>query len=439
MKDSTSKSRLEARLRDHYRRRADELTLDPMSWDDVLAERTRRRWLATSGRERGRWLVAASVVALVAGSAAGAVAMMSGDDGTSEVASAPTTAAGEAPAPTSEPATPTAEAVATTDAPLPENVITAEPSDPGRPFIPCPADTSLPADAASTVYPNDVRFAGMPLPEATPDGYCVVDHQAGAGVDGISHFTVWASCADCAEPTAAIALIRSPMPVTDDPSHVSNDPSQAPGAIAVPMGDGRGGFLVPPSDTSAISMLYTTDAGGADIVFAGWGLDQDAMVGFAEAAMTTGAELPEGLVQVYDGPLAGYFHGTIPTEQNLHVGYANDGGTGWLSYNVFYDGTTWPADTRVPLMALAWAAPNPVLTENGDDRSIAFGPAPADYGGLQTTLVRSTPNSFVTWVSTGAEPMSVEELAAIPLTPAAHDDPRWVEIAYESGASSAVG
>ncbi len=113
----------------------------------------------------------------------------------------------------------------------------------------------------------------MPLPEATPDGYCVVDHQAGAGLDGISHYTVWASCADCAEPTAAIALIRSPIPVTDDPSHVSNDPSQAPGAIAVPMGDGRGGFLVPPSDTSAISMLYTTDAGGADIVFAGWGLE----------------------------------------------------------------------------------------------------------------------------------------------------------------------
>ena len=48
-------------------------------------------------------------------------------------------------------------------------------------------------------------------------------------------------------------------------------------------------------------------------------------------------------------------------------------------------------------------------------------------------LVRSTPNSIVTWVSSGVEPMSVEELAAIPLTPAAHDDPRWVEIAYESG------
>ncbi len=54
-------------------------------------------------------------------------------------------------------------------------------------------------------------------------------------------------------------------------------------------------------------------------------------------------------------------------------------------------------------------------------------------------LVRSTPNSIVTWVSTGAEPMSVEELAAIPLTPAAHDDPRWVEIAYESGNHDAVG
>ena len=294
MNQPSPKSRLEARLRDHYRRRADELMLSHMSWDDVLAGR------ATNRSQRVHWLVAASVLTLVGGATVGAVATMSGDGGSAHVASSPTSAAGAAPASTSEPATPTAGAVATTDAPLPENVIT----DPGSPFIPCPADTSLPADAA-TVYPNDVRFDGMPLPEATPDGYCVVDHQAGAGLDGISHYTVWASCADCAEPTAAIALIRSPIPVTDDPSHVSNDPSQAPGAIAVPMGEGRGGFLVPPSDTSAISMLYTTDAGGADIAFAGWGLEADALVAFAEAATTSGAELPEGLVQVYDGPLAG--------------------------------------------------------------------------------------------------------------------------------------
>jgi len=30
-------------------------------------------------------------------------------------------------------------------------------------------------------------------------------------------------------------------------------------------------------------------------------------------------------------------------------------------------------------------------------------------------------------------------LAAISLTPAAHDDPRWLEIAYESEESSAQG
>ena len=105
---------------------------------------------------------------------------------------------------------------------------------------------------------------------------------------------------------------------------------------------------------------------------------------------------------------------------------------------MLYDGTTWPADTRLPLMALAWAAPNSVLTKHGDEWSIAFGPSAAD-GGQQTMLVRSTPNSIVTWVSTGVDPMSVEQLAAIPLTPAAHDDPRWVEIAYESGDYGAVG
>ena len=45
----------------------------------------------------------------------------------------------------------------------------------------------------------------------------------------------------------------------------------------------------------------------------------------------------------------------------------------------------------------------------------------------------------MTWMSTGINPLSVEQLAAIPLTPAAPDDPRWVEIAYESGLYGAVG
>jgi hypothetical protein len=443
---SSPKSRLEARLRDHYRRRAHELTLRSMSWDDMVADRGAIS-TASNRSHRSRWLVAASVVTLVAGAAAGAVAMRSGDGGSAQVASAPTNPAGEAPALATEPpasSTPgpasptTAGAVATTDTPLPENVITAALPDPDRPFIPCPTDTSLPADEAATVFPNDVRFDGMPLPEATPDGYCVIDHQAGAGMYVGSQYTVWASCADCAEPTAAIALIRAATPVTDDPSHVSNDPSQAPGAIAVPMGDGRGGFFIPPSETSAISTLYTTDAGGATVVLAGWGLEQGEFVAFAEAATTPGAALPGELVQVYDDALSGFWPGTLPTDRNLHVGYTNATGTEWLSYAVLYDGTTWPADTRLPLMALAWAAPNPVLTNIGDEWSIAFGPSAGDSG-QQTMLVRTTPNSMVTWVSSGVEPMSVEELAAMPLTPAAHDDPRWAEIAHESGDYGAVG
>ena len=441
MNDPSPKSRLEARLRGLYRRRAEELTLSQMSWDDVLANRGRNS-TASSRSQRGHWLVAASVVTLVAGGTAGTVAMLSGDGKPSQVASAPS----EAPAPSTEwPATTTpqpAETAMEGDAAvssLPANVITAPPPDPDRPFVPCPADPSLPADAASTIYPNDVRFNGMPLPEATPDGYCVIDHQAGAGMNGISEYTVWASCADCAEPTAAIALIRDPGFVTDDPSHPSNDPSQAPGAIQVPTDDGRGAVFVPASETSAISMLYKPDDSGGTITLAGWGLDQDGFVAFAEAVTTPGAELPGELVQVYEGPLAGYFMGTIPTDYNFHVGYTNATGSAWLSYGVFYDGMTSPDDFRLPLMALAWVAPNPVLDADGDERTIAFGPAAADHGGQQTILVRSTPGSFVTWVSTGAQPMSAEELAAIPLTPAPPEDPRWVEIAYESGDYNAVG
>ena len=329
MNQSSPKSRLEARLRDHYRRRADELTLGSMSWDDVV---DRPRSVAfPGGSGRGRLLVAASVVVLVGGATAGVLAMRSGDSGSGQVAGGPTSAAGEALAPSTEslaasvPLTTTASVGGTTDVPLSSDVLVAELPDPDHPFLPCPADVSLPADAASTVFPNDVRFDGIPLPEATPDGYCILDHQAGAGLDGLSLYTVWASCADCAQPTAVIALIRSPIPVTDDPSHVSNDPSQAPGAIAVPMGGGRGGFFVPPSELSAISTLYTTDPGGATVVLAGWGLEQDDFIAFADAATTTGAALLGRLVQVYDDPLSEFFTTTIPTNHNFHVAYAHRG------------------------------------------------------------------------------------------------------------------
>jgi hypothetical protein len=174
-------------------------------------------------------------------------------------------------------------------------------------------------------------------------------------------------------------------------------------------------------------------------VFAGWGLDADDFIAFGDAATTPGAALPGALQQVFDGDMSGYFLDEVPTSHNLHVGYTNDTGSRWLSYDVVYDGTTWPADTRLPLMALAWIAPDPVLAGTGDERSIAFAPTPAHSGGQRSILVTSTPTSIVTWVSTGDTPMSIDELAAIRLTPASSDDPRWIEIAYESGDYGAAG
>ena len=192
---------------------------------------------------------------------------------------------------------------------------------------------------------------------------------------------VWASCADCAEPTAAITLLRGQL--------IGDSPSTFPGAVEVPMSHGRGATFVPPTERSAISHLYTTDDGGAPLVFAGWGLDQDQFVAVAEAATTPGATMPDGLVLVYEGPTWASFPDTTPTRSNLHIGYASATGSEWLSYDVLYDGTTWPADTRPSLMSLAWASPEPVLTQAGEELTIAFGPAPTD-GGQQTMFVRST-------------------------------------------------
>jgi hypothetical protein len=404
---SSARSDLEARLRDHYGRTADRLVLDERSWDDVIAgQRSGPRSLErTTTTHR---LVAASAVVLIGGGAVGAWAALAGDND----------------APTGAPALVTSPSEDT----LPLNVIIATPDD-DTPFIACPEDPSLPADAATVVYPDDVRFNGMPLPVATPDGYCVMDHTpvlfAGSG----SEATVWASCADCADPTAAIALIRGPS---------VGEPADEPGAESVATANGRGGMFVPRSASAGISRLYATDAGGAPILLAGWGLDRDGFLAFADAATTSGATLPGDLVHVYDGPAPAL--DALAAPANFSIGYAGSGSE-WLTFSVMYDGTTWPEDTRLPLMALAWIAPDPVLSEEGDSRSIAFGPSPAPEGGgvQRSILVTSAPSSITGWVSTAETPLSTDELAAIPLSPAGPEDPRWIEIAYESGNSSAAG
>ncbi len=68
-------------------------------------------------------------------------------------------------------------------------------------------------------------------------------------------------------------------------------------------------------------------------------------------------------------------------------------------------------------------------------------PASVSFAGTeQTTVIREVDdNTTVVWSANGTPPMSADELAAIELTPAPADDPRWLEIAYESGNYDALG
>lgn len=390
----TTNPDLEDRLRTYMHGRADELRLVPLDFDELLEQGMRRAPVSaprTSGR-RPTWVVAAS---LVAGATLGAGAiLLTRDD--PPPAAAPTVVPQQVAMPEGNPS-----------------------ASPGAPFESC-SSGEIPSDVANMGLPNDIRINGILLPTRTPDGYCVGDHFVDPG-SVTTEYTVWSSCDDCERPSASVALVRA------DPN--LDYESEAEDHTELTVG-GRAARYYPPDDAFPVARLFVDQPADFQFILTGWGLDESAMASVATAVLADGDDASaEGLQMVFHGWLGYYAPGLIPTPTSLLIQYGTDGGGGSL---LVYRASEY--SNQPPLEAYAWVRPKPVFTTTDAERSVMF-PASASFAGTeQTTIIRRIDdNTTVSWSSNGSPPVSIEDLAAIEVTPAGPDDPRWDEIAYESG------
>lgn len=408
---------LEHRLRSHFDRRADEFRLPPRSWVTPAVQTSSRRPAAT-------WLVAASLVVLVAG---GAAVLRSRHAGNDSVSSPPTHAL-----PVVGDTTTGADSagVETTDSAASEGL------DPALPCEPVPTDETI------HFLPNDVRLVTV-LPTATPDGYCVSDHAVSTLMgEGDSGTTVWSSCMDCTAPDASVAVIA-----VGPEAEARLEPGRTPTLNAVVVQEQTAHYYAPSVEYQAglvgpaVSRLYV-----ADVVVVGWGLDEGDFIDFADEAVAFERGLRSGgsdestgeiagLEIVYDGWLGSFVPGQVPLHAQLSVQYhsaTTDGDA--LIYEVARF-----VDEAPPLAAYQFALPGARFVEGEGGHALAF--APYDRAGpepLITAVVAVDEGYTALW--TAGEPWwTAEELNEIDLTPADLTDPRWVEIAYESGQYDAVG
>lgn len=364
---------LEDRLRHHYRIAADELHLAAVTWEDVLG---RRRLGQRAARPRLASIAAAA--ALVASLAGGAIALRSRGG-----------------------------------APDQASVVTA-----GR-------EGKCPAEIPDGIYPNDVRLVGAVLPQATPLGYCVVDHQVLTLNTDTQPYVVWTSCDRCDEPAAAIARTV--------PGAHSERESAAP-AQTVDVG-GRPGRYYDPDEKEAVARLFTNDVDGNEMLLVGWGLDRDEMVAAAvSVAGDLDADVPS-MTRIYDGPLPDYQPASLPSIGNLGIGYQSaDGSTGPIGFQL-YQGAYIPSPD-----AFLWLNPGSRVVEIGGRRTVLLPPTWEGGGTTWSAAISQVDDQqLVIWMRHDLEPTDADDLAAIELTTAEPDDPRWIEIAYESGGYDAQG
>lgn len=404
---------LEHRLRSHYQQRADELRLEPRAWS---AEND-----PTPGRppvpyRRSTYLVAASVVVLV-GAAVSGTMLFGGARGSESSAT--------------------------------DGNITSATEPPAGNTAQCPGPSG-PPQSPPDGWPNDFRSPGLLLPEG-PAGYCVIDHTVSPSI-GYSvgqAYTVWTDCA-CDEPSVAVALVGGAS-VTDE-----YDPRLPSQTVSV---GAREAQYYAPGDGGSRFRLYTIDSNGQPVGFTGWGLDREQAIAALDEILgamsptavgttpsdgtTTAAErgtqqLASGLQEIYSGVVGPYDADGVPFAAEFSIAYWAERGGENLAYSVQrFGGEFGPIVT--PPEAWLFAVPGSHLSSVDGQTVAVLGPTDG-WNGRRTELVMVLDeHAAVKWSHDAPEPMTESQLAAIELSHADITDPRWDEIADESGQYDAVG
>jgi hypothetical protein len=281
---------------------------------------------------------------------------------------------------------------------------------PASSTAPPQASTTAPAVAPTTVVlGSSFTPVNALLPTADPAGF----HVTTVGTDtsnGPRRYTVWSSCADCAAPTRAVALVRSGQQpgVTAKPSRPTED-------LTI---NGRAARYFPPTAERPDVMLVSIDGLEPGFGFFGWGVDRQTLVGLA-GGVISGTDVPtrDGLVVVFDGQAGGLTPGIPNIDASVQIGYVYRTGNSTLDF--MYQHST-RADAT--LAFALWSQPFAKYTTIDGHPAIT-----SSYGNRSTIVVKTDASSLVL-LTTDRSTMSVSDLAAISLTMASPTDPRWTTL-----------
>ena len=353
---------LEDQLRTHYHATADELGLPPLEFTDLLEQGPAVMFAPRQVERPRRYALLAAAAVVLAGAMACGLLIRSRSTMPAASTAPPqasTTASG---------ATPTTNVVSSSFAPV--NAL---------------------------------------LPTADPAGF----HVTTVGTEtsnGPRRYTVWSSCADCAAPTQAVALVRSGQQpgVTDTPSRTTED-------LTI---KGRAARYFSPTAEHPDVMLLSIDGLEPGFGFHGWGVDRQTLVDLA-AGVISGQDVPthHGLVVVFDGDAGGLTPGLPNIDASVQIGFAYRTGNSTLDY-MYQHSTHADANLAIAL----WSQPFAKYT------TIDGHPAITSNYGNRSTIVMKMDASSLALLTTDLPTMSVSDLAAISLTTASPTDPRWTTL-----------
>lgn len=366
---------LEERLRAHYRRSADQLHLPDRQLGEIGGAARTPSVVTRHERHRPMWsaaragLAVACAVALAVAATVGVLARVN---------------AREDRPPASAPAC-------------------AAPIEP----------TSTIASTARDAAPSSTAPRRQPaaLPVSTPAGYCV-EHYSRSSTDTPQHVTVWASCGDCAEVTAAVEVLDQGR----GSGETSSDP---PPRVAEPVAiDGRILHLEELPWTGALSLATDDGQQPAFTVF-GWGLTSGELEEFA-AGLLDGepARNDLGLELTYDGPRGGLSPGVAAAEDTVQITYATPDQSAEVFYG--YQRSRDPIDL------------NSLLAFAIDARRTTIDGHPAITSETATNATVMLLLDERSMVMLGGN-VPLDALLDIRITAAAPDDARWAPLEAAAG------
>jgi hypothetical protein len=229
----------------------------------------------------------------------------------------------------------------------------------------CPSGDGIPSGPATTVVATHASTEVV-VPQSVPAGLCLVQADNEAMPRGQFELTALATCATCADPSAAVAISRSTKRDTwDNGTTVGLETGRVAGVSYA---------YKPPLTATSRAMLAVPADASTGFVLIGFGLSKSQYLTLATQVLALQAPYLSGLQTVYDGP-ADSNDNLVPGDVTLTttLRWVAPDGTSVLAYS-YLQGPTVP-----PISAFAWQYPEAATSPSN---------------GVQSALVMSRGNGY---------------------------------------------